>query len=191
MPALAARIEKVYTGNLDDYDTLFRRVLNANLRLAKPENAVALARYAARQRGCRAVAHSSALHAGPMEQAVPRDRVLGSWRPLGERDASVAADALRTQLAPIFSASANVRRKAAEVASKLGVKEVVPESVRLIEDQTADAPARAAALAALGQLNSGPLDKSVKQALAGDAPELRIERVASLPGAIRRPQSQN
>jgi quinoprotein glucose dehydrogenase len=68
-----------------------------------------------------------------------------------------------------------VRRKAAEVASKLGVKEVVPELVRLMQDRQADAPARAAALAALGQLNAGGLDDAVRMALADTAPELRIE----------------
>ncbi len=175
MPPLAARIDEPYAATADDYDALFRRMLNANVRLAKPENAVALARYAARSEAPERLRIEALDMLGQWNKPAPRDRVLGSWRPLGERDASVAADALRTQLAPIFSASANVRRKAAEVASKLGVKEVVPELVRLIEDQTADAPARAAALAALGQLNAGPVDQAVKDALAGDAPELRIE----------------
>jgi quinoprotein glucose dehydrogenase len=105
----------------------------------------------------------------------PRDRVLGSWRPLDEREASIAAAALRSSLAPIFSGPATVRRKAAEVASKLGVTEVVPELVRLLNDKSADASARAAALAALGQLKASSLAAAAKTALADQAPELRIE----------------
>jgi quinoprotein glucose dehydrogenase len=75
----------------------------------------------------------------------------------------------------VFSGSAAVRRKAAEVASNLGVKEVVPELVRLFKDNTADAAARAAALAALDQLKAGQMDEAVDAALSDKAPELRME----------------
>jgi quinoprotein glucose dehydrogenase len=175
MPELAEKIGKPYTGSADQYDALFRRVLNANFRLGKPEHAEEIARYAARKDAPENLRIEALDMLASWAKPSPRDRVLGSWRPLAQRDGAVAAAALRGQLAPIFSGSAAVRRKAAEVASKLGVKEVVPELVRLMQDSNADAPARAAALAALGQLNAGGLDETVKSALADTAPELRIE----------------
>jgi quinoprotein glucose dehydrogenase len=111
--------------------------------------------------------------------------VLGNWRPLAERDSAIAAAALRGELAGVFSGSAGVRRKAAEVASTLGVKEVVPELVRLLQDNGADPAARAAALAALAQLRAGQIDEAVKAGLADTAPEVRIEARRIL--AVRNP----
>jgi quinoprotein glucose dehydrogenase len=175
VPQLAALIDKPYTEKADDYDALFRRVLNANFRLGKTENAAALAAYAGRRDAPEHLRIEALDMLGAWAKPSPRDRVLGSWRPLADRDSAVAAGALRTQLAAVFSGSAAVRRKAAEVASNLGVKEVVPELVRLFHDNNADASARAAALAALGQLNAGQIDEEVKAALADKAPELRIE----------------
>jgi quinoprotein glucose dehydrogenase len=175
MTALAAVIDKAYTGSADDYDAFFRRVLNANFRLGTAEHAAAIAAYAGRRDAPEHLRTEALDMLGKWARPSPRDRVLGSWRPLAERDASDAATALRSQLAAVFSGSAAVRRKAAEVASALGVKEVVPELVRLFHDNNADAAARAAALAALGQLNAGQIDDAVKSALSEKAPELRIE----------------
>ena len=175
LPELAALIDKAYSGNADQYDALFRRVLNANFRLGKAEHAAALAAYAGRKDAPESLRIEALDMLGKWAKPSPRDRVLGSWRPLGERSASVAAAALRSRLAAVFSGSAAVRRKAAEVASALSVKEVVPELVRLFHDNNADAAARAAALAALGQLNAGQIDEAVTAALVDKAPELRIE----------------
>jgi quinoprotein glucose dehydrogenase len=175
LPELAARIDEAYSGNADQYDALFRRVLNANFRVGKSENAVALAAYAGRKDAPESLRIEALDMLGQWAKPNGRDRVLGSWRPLGERDASVASTAIRSHLAAVFSGSAAVRRKAAEVASALGVKEVVPELLKLFQDNNADAAARAAALAALGQLNAGQIDETVKAALADKLPELRIE----------------
>jgi quinoprotein glucose dehydrogenase len=175
MTLLAAVIDKAYTGSADDYDAFFRRVLNANFRLGKAEHAAALAAYAGRKDVPELLRIEALDMLGAWAKPAPRDRVLGSWRPLAERDSAVAANALRTQLAAVFSGSAAVRRKAAEVASALGVKEVVPELLRLFHDNHADAAARAAALAALGQLKAGQIDEAVKAALTDKASELRIE----------------
>jgi quinoprotein glucose dehydrogenase len=172
---LASIIDKSYGGSADSYDALLRRVLNANFRLGKGEHAAALTAYAGRKDAPEHLRIEALDMLGAWAKPSPRDRVLGSWRPLGERDGAVAADALRRQLASVFSGSAAVRRKAAEVASALGVKEVVPELVRLFLDNHADATARAAALAALGQLNAGQIDEAVKTALGDKSPELRIE----------------
>jgi quinoprotein glucose dehydrogenase len=175
MAQLASIIDRPYPGNADDYDALYRRVLNANYRLGKPENAAALAAYAGNADAPERLRVESLEMLGQWAKPSSRDRVLGSWRPLDERDTSVAAAALRTQLAAVFGGPATVRRKAAEIASKLGVKEVVPELTRLFGDTAADASSRAAALAALSRLNGPGLDEAAKTALADQSPELRIE----------------
>jgi quinoprotein glucose dehydrogenase len=174
-PQLAAVIDKTKSSSAEDYDALFRRVLNANFRVGKAEQAVALAVYAGRKDAPEHLRIEALEMLGQWARPMPRDRVLGSWRPLGERDGDAAAVALRGQLAAVFSGSPAVRRKAAEVASRLGIKEVVPELVRLMKDVDADATARAAALAALGQLKAGEIDEAVEAALRDKAPELRIE----------------
>jgi quinoprotein glucose dehydrogenase len=175
MPQLAAIIDNRFKGTADGYDALFRRVLNANFRLGKPEHAAALAAYAGRKDAPESLRIEALDMLGTWAKPMPRDRVLGSWRPLTERDSGMAAAALRGRLAAVFSGSAAVRRKAAEVASTLGVKEVVPELVRLFYDTSADAAARASALAALAQLNAHEIDEAVTAAISDKAPEMRIE----------------
>ena len=71
------------------------------------------------------------------------------WRPIGERSAEVASDALRGNLAGAFKGSEAVRSKAGQVAADLGIKEVIPELHKLLADKSQSAEARANVLPAL------------------------------------------
>jgi quinoprotein glucose dehydrogenase len=174
MPQLAARIDKPFNGNADQSDALFRRVLNANFRLGRAGHAVALAKYAGKSDAPEHLRIEAIEMLGQWAKPSPRDRVLGSWRPLPERAAGRAADALRAELGAVFSGSARIREKAAEVAAKLGVKEVVPELVKLVDDEKLVASARVAALRGIALLDASRVDAIVERLIADREPALRI-----------------
>jgi quinoprotein glucose dehydrogenase len=173
MKTLAERIEKRSAGSADEYDALFRRILNANFRLGKAGNAAALAKYAGREDVPEHLRVEAIAMLGNWEKPSPRDRVLGNWRPLAPRDMDVAAAALRKELAAVFRGPSAVRRAAGSVAAKLGIREVIPELRATVTDTSLDAATRVAALEAVATLKGSRLDEVVREALADREPALR------------------
>jgi quinoprotein glucose dehydrogenase len=156
-------------------DALGYRVLNANFRLGKAENARAVARFAARRDVSEALRLEAIRELGDWSKPPGRDRVMGVWRPLPARPARLAADALRPALGGIFSGPDRVRQEAARVAAKLGIKEVGPALLALAADRKRPAGVRVEAVRALAALKDARLEKAVKLALADGDARLRTE----------------
>src|SRR5206468_2531234 len=129
MPQLAALI-----GRERMPDPLLYRVVNANFRLGKSENALALARFAGR--GDIPTALRVEALACLMDWTKPsgRDRIVGLWRPLEARPTEDVAAAMRSNLGAIFSGSDKVRTEAARVAARYGIKEVGPLLLEIAAD---------------------------------------------------------
>lgn len=172
--AVAALIAKPYSGTPEQYDALFRRVLNANNILGTPENAAALAKYAARND----VPENLRLEAldilASWAKPSPRDRVTGQWRPIEARSAEPAAEALRQQIAAILSGPDKVRQKGAQTAGKLGVRDIAPLLIALYRDDKRPVAGRVAALDALDAVNASEVNKLIDESLASTEPQLRI-----------------
>jgi quinoprotein glucose dehydrogenase len=168
MPALAALI----TRSSDD-DALLRRVLNANYRAGSAEAALALATYAGRAEAPEAMRIEALQMLGAWAKPSGRDRVLGMWRPLAERNQSDAAAALKAHLASIFSGSGKVSIEAAAVATKLEMPEVAPILREMLADRNLAPRARADALAGLAVLRDGEVERLVRASLEDSAPDVR------------------
>lgn len=169
LPELAKRIER--SSSSDDW---WRRVLNANFRLGTALHAEALARAAGRSDVPLEMRLEALRILGAWAQPAPRDRVLGMWRPLGQRDPAVAAAALRHALGTILAGPDAVRAEGAQVAAQLGIKEATQVLLDLLANQRLAGPTRADALLALDQLApSGQLERA-RGYLADNSPELRI-----------------
>jgi quinoprotein glucose dehydrogenase len=169
LPQLAAAIAK----STDD-DALLRRVLNANYRLGTPQAAAALAKYAGRSDAPEAMRLEALKMLGEWARPAGRDRVLGMWRPLAERPASDAVEAMKANLAAVFSGSGKVRVQAALVATKLEIREVAPVLRAMLADKSQPGQARADALTALDSLREKDSRETAQAALADDAPAVRI-----------------
>jgi quinoprotein glucose dehydrogenase len=170
VPKLAALIDRSGTSEALGY-----RVLNANFRLGTPENARALARFAGRSEAGPALRVEALRELGMWAQPPGRDRVMGVWRPLSPRSASVAADALRPALGGIFAGPDSARREAARVAAKLGIREIGPALFDLVADTKRPAAVRVETLRGLAALKDERLDRAVKLALVDGEPRLRAE----------------
>jgi quinoprotein glucose dehydrogenase len=168
MPKLATLIDR---SSADD--ALMRRVLNANYRAGTPEAAQAIARYAGRTNVPTAMRLEALEMLDKWAKPSGRDRVLGMWRPLPERDAAYSSEALRVNLAGTFKGSDGVRSRAGQVAADLGIKEVIPELRRLLADKSQPAEARANTLAALVVLEDPEVEGTARAAIADESPLVR------------------
>jgi quinoprotein glucose dehydrogenase len=168
MPALAKLAEK--SGQAD---AIAFRALAANFLLGAPENAERIARFAARVSEpdyTRAFAlHLLSEWANPPR----RDPVMGVTLSLEKRDGAVAANALRSAGVAIFSGSDVVRKEAAQVAVKLGLKEFGPAMAALVKDASQPVALRVEALYAVDALRDSHTKDLAAFALAADEPKLR------------------
>jgi quinoprotein glucose dehydrogenase len=170
LPRLAALVQRKGPS-----EPLGYRALNANFRLGEPANAAAVARFAARAGERESLRIEALRELEQWSKPAGRDRVMGVWRPLPARPVHVAADALRSSLGGIFTGPGNVRKEAARVAARLGIKEIGPALFELVGDSKQPALVRVETLRALAALKDDRLDRAVKLALADSEPRLRAE----------------
>ena len=170
MPKLAALVRQTGLSLPLGY-----RVLNANFRLGKKENAEAVAAFAGRADATAELRIEALKELADWTKPAGRDRVMGVWRPLEPRSPELAADAFRAALAGIFNGSDKVRKEAVATAVKLGVKEVGPVLLETAGDVKRPARTRAEALGALAALKDSRLDEAVKTALGDAEPLVRSE----------------
>jgi quinoprotein glucose dehydrogenase len=154
-------------------DETWRRVINANLRLGTAENAAAVAKLAGRADLSDTVRQEALKTLGDWAEPNPKDRVIGDWRPLPKRSPELASAALTSALGGIFSGSNAVRQTGTQVAAKLGVKEVGPVLMGLVQDAKAPAAVRAEALKALHSLKDKQAAEATLIALNDEAPVLQ------------------
>jgi quinoprotein glucose dehydrogenase len=151
------------------------RALNAHFRLGRPENAAAIAAFAAKADVAEKLRIEAVEMLGAWAKPPRRDWVTGLTQNLPERSADVAATVLRTSLESIMKGPEKLRLEAAKVAGKLGIKEVTPVLLALLQDKSVSAPSRVEAVKALATLNDPGLDQALALALADGDPHVRIE----------------
>jgi quinoprotein glucose dehydrogenase len=154
-------------------DPFFYRALNAHFRLGRASDADAVAAFAARADAPTTLRVEAIKMLGAWAQPGRRDRITGCTQDLGTRDATIAANALRRQVAGIFAGPDGLRQEAARVAGRLGIKEIAPKLFELLADTHAAAGSRAQALEALDSLDDSKLSRAVSVALKDAEPRVR------------------
>jgi quinoprotein glucose dehydrogenase len=140
---------------IDQLTPMLLRVVNANFRVGTPATAQRLAALATRT-NLSDLIRSEALHGlATWAKPHPRDRIVGVFRPLPERDAAPAREALQPKLAELLGKSSEaIRIAAAEAIAQLGLASAAPQLAALVQDTTAPANARAAALRSFTQVET-------------------------------------
>ncbi|MFL5243707.1 MAG: HEAT repeat domain-containing protein, partial [Gemmataceae bacterium] len=156
-------------------DHLLFRVLNANFRLGKPENALAISSVAAQSDAPEALRVEALQELGDWGQPAGRDRVMGLWRPIQPRSAEVACKAVCAVLGGIFNGTDKVHQQAAKMTAKLGIKEVGPALRGTLHDDKMSASTKIESLRALESIKDGHLAEAVDLALGADDPHLHNE----------------
>jgi quinoprotein glucose dehydrogenase len=169
IPALAALIK-----NPIDSLPLGYRVLNANFREGKPENARAVAEFAARTNAPLALRLEAIRELTDWDRPSGRDRVMGLWRPLAARP-SIAAAALAGKVKALFEGPPELLQDAALCVAKLNLKEAGPLLFQLLSDKQKPLAARIEALKALASLADPQLSRAMRFAIGDSHPKLRAE----------------
>jgi quinoprotein glucose dehydrogenase len=171
MPQLAELIERPTRSEPLDW-----RAINANFRIGSADNAAALAQYAFLPDANETV-RIEALHAlETWAKPSPRDRVTGFWRPMPERNAQIAAAALRPVVDKILiSAPDAVRLAAIQAARKLSLTDVAARLFALATDAKVASAIRVAALQTLSDFHDPRLMQAVRDAVASGEEGVRQE----------------
>jgi quinoprotein glucose dehydrogenase len=157
-----------------------RRVLNANFRLGQPANALALARFAARDNSPEPLRIEALELLSQWPEPPARDHIMGLYRPLPPRDGQPAINALRPVASGLLTnAPAEVRLAAIKAVAALGMKEV--DLYALVADRQQSAEVRIEALTFLARLNDWRYVSALNLALKDSSEPLRLA-AAKLPG---------
>lgn len=180
-PRLAALSERTRVGDVVGY-----RALNAHFYRGKADDAQAVARFAARPAESEPLRVEAVKMLGVWDTPRRIDRVMGTYRPPLVEGRGGAQEALRANLGGIFTGPDGVRREAARVAAKLGIKEIGPTLYRIVTDTKAPPAVRVETLRALAAVKDERVEQAVALALKDGEPRVRAEGRRLL--AKRKPQ---
>ena len=181
MPALAALIDKPLTD-----EQVIYRVINAHFRAGKPEDALALAKYAARTDAPEKGRAEALAQLAQWPTPLQRDRLVGIYRPLPEktRDRGVVVKALQPVLPGLLSPSAPslVQTAALDALQQLKIAGASDALFAAVQNSELSGDTRVSALNALDKIKDKRLPDAVKIASASNSSALRL---AALPISAR------
>jgi len=173
---LAGVIHRYADKKRADNMPLLRRVINANLRLGGGDEALAVATFAANADNAQKMRLEAIAALSSWTHPSPIDRVLGDWRPIKPRKASVVSSAVERMLGKILSsASGKVQTEATKLAGRLQIKTDPKTFARWVVDAGQPVQTRIAALQLLSDRKDGRIDELIDQALRDRQVELRAE----------------
>jgi quinoprotein glucose dehydrogenase len=170
-PALALLLER----KVQAPERALLRAVNAAFRLGKAE---LLAATAAHPGYPSAVRIEALKILAEWEHPSGRDRLMGLWRPIPERERGEAVQAVAARMGELFkSSSEGVVVETARVAGLYKIEGAATQAKESFQDRKASGAARAAALRAMAELKS---DLSENVAVALDDPDDTVAQEAVL-----------
>jgi len=140
------------TPGLDD-NTL-RRSLNACYRRGLAADAASVARVAAGAGGSDAVRAVAAQLLATWNKPQNLDTVTGRWRPLAAREVDSLQQVVSPHLPGMLAGSAELRQQAVDIATELGIEDMVPALQAILHDTNLDDTLRTSAFRAMAKLSS-------------------------------------
>jgi quinoprotein glucose dehydrogenase len=160
---------------------LMLRAINAAFRAGTPAGADALAAYAAREDAPELLRLEAVRQLAQWAKPFARDRVVGVFRPLQDRDGAPAVAALGKVLPQLIDGkSGKIAEAAVEAVADLNAKELGGTLVAYVDQEKAPAKARIKALQTLSAFKHPKLAEAVKHAIDAKDAGLRIEALALL-----------
>ena len=175
MPALAAQVTVDHPNLSAALAPIFwQRVVNANYRLGGASEASALVRMLQVRKADERSLADAATVLGEWAKPPARDRIIGNFRPLPDRDSSSATAALTGFLDELLAHSSPIVQAAlAKSAAALGLTEAGPPLMRMAGNTALPPGPRVAALQALATM-AIPLPADFTAKLRGDkSPEVK------------------
>jgi quinoprotein glucose dehydrogenase len=171
--AYSALAEKLSTVPLSD-EPFVLRAINANFRVGAAPNAQQLVQFALRADADEALRAEAITQLGFWGEVPQRDRLVGIYRPLPQREASGAAQALAPGVTQLLANSPPmVQLATTQAIGSLKMTSAADALVAFIGNDKAAGPARAEALVVLDAFNGPHIEQAIVRAEQSNAPELR------------------
>ena len=154
-------------------DPIARRVLNANFRLGSAPHASALAHTLGRPEISLAMQREALSMLRDWTTPSNRDRVLGDWRPLSERTAQAAVDAVTEAFERVATYEPEVAIATVRLAADLKIAAAAHQAASMITDDRFAPEQRATLLESLHQLDPSAAQSVVDEVLRDDSPVVR------------------
>ena len=110
------------------------------------------------------------------------DTVTGQWRPLPDREVDGLQQAVSPHLPGMLSGSPELRKLTVEIATELGITDIVPTLVGILHDTNLDDNLRVSAFRALVKL-SPEADAVVKSGLKDTSESVRLAAIEIMAGS--------
>lgn len=183
-PALADTLNSP----LAEDEILGLRAINAHFRLGDPSNAESLAAYAADSGKPSSLRVEALRQLSTWEDPLDRDRIIGVYQPLDNRNPKPARNALASVAKSILeSDDSEVQAEFIVSADALGLKGIADELYKLVLDESKDGAARVAAFNKLSRDQDARIDELITATSQSNASELRL---AALPIVTERSPEQ-
>ena len=159
-----------------DSDPLVRRAIDANFVLGQAESAKAVLNVAVNGSYSAAVRLEALAALRDWTDPPQRDRVIGSWRPLGKRDVGIIRSVVDPEVATLLkSTSGKLQSMAVALVGQLGVAIDEALIAEWVADAKKDVSTRTAALHILGERKSKNLEAALSRALKDANATVRAE----------------
>jgi quinoprotein glucose dehydrogenase len=170
MADLAAQIER-----FPQSISFTHRALNAAYRLGSDEFAQRILRVALDMRFDAMLRKEALIMLSKWSAPLPRDRVLGMWRPIPARDGAPAARALAQHFSDILeSGDESLIAMSLDAVAALTIAEASKPIEELLNEKTRPAQLRARAMMTLKSLRPDNLRTLAESGVNDDSPDVRI-----------------
>ena len=143
--------ELISTPGLED--SVIRRCMNACYRLGSADHADAVAHIAADSASPKELRLVAAQLLQSWNKPQNTDTVTGRWRPLPSREVDGLNNAVSAHLPGMLAGSADLRKTAVDIASELGIEDIIPSLQAILHDTNMEDSLRVAAFRALTKLS--------------------------------------
>ncbi len=186
LPKLASLADaKSVQTNQATVEPVWRRVVNANVRIGEADNAERLARLARRVDLPSTVREEALRGLADWSRPSNRDAVTGLWRPLKKREIATAHEAARKAFFGLArDTNASVRLAAIRLAGKFEQSDSAPLLMKLVSDPAVDGPTRVESLRALASVKDSGL-LSLTETLSRDSDETVRKEAQSIRSRVQ------
>ncbi len=167
-------------------DSVLRRTMNACYRIGSADRAAAVARVAADSQRSPAQRQVAAQLLATWNKPQNTDTVTGRWRPIDAREVDGLQEAVSEFLPAMLAGSTELREKTIEIATELGISDMVPSLQTILHDTNLPEDLRVAAFRALAKL-SPDVESVLETGLRDPSEPVQLAAVELL--TLRAPQN--